>query len=625
MTNIDLGDCENSLRQTYNLSDEAILYIKMLEIFQEGMKIPKIEYDIYAKLSGENLTKLSLNSCKNNKISLLIPINNIDNIDKLNSSSGYYTDFCYTATSDHGTDITLKDRKNEYPSKAACQDDCDFVSYNYTTKKDKCSCKTKESSQTFADMKIDKNKLLDNFKNIKNIANLNLLKCVKVLFSKEGISKNVGFYIFIFFIIFHTIILVLFYKKKLDVIIKQIKYLIMAIKFSNLKKTDEKEEKKEKLDDIKEIQLKLKDNKDENNRIKFNEINDDNNIVNNKDDNNVKSEINEDDKKIKIKKKKKKKKKKKRYKANQQEKVNDINNIKNNNDNPNNINLNNNIITVGDKNLSENNSKIDDFKNLIQAMDYTDDEINDLSYDSALKNDKRTFWQFYISLIKTKHELIYAFFYNKDYNSKIIKIDIFVFGFALNYTVNGLFFNDDTMHNVYKSKGLFDISYQLPLIVYSSFISMFLGALVQMLGLSNDAIIDFKQSEEIKSVNERSEKLIKKLKIKIIFYFILVYLLLIFFWYYISMFCAVYRNTQYLLLEDTIMGFALSLISPFVSIYCLDCLEFLLYLLLKRTIDGYIISVNCLLYCDKSCEIPSIKKEKIKFNLVKLLKIKFLF
>ena len=287
-------------------------------------------------------------------------------------------------------------------------------------------------------------------------------------------------------------------------------------------------------------------------------------MVNNKDDNNVKNEINEDDKKIKIKKKKKKKKKKKRYKANQQEKGDDINNIKNNNDNPNNINLNNNIITVGDKNLSENNSKIDDFKNLIQAMDYTDDEINDLSYDSALKNDKRTFWQFYISLIKTKHELIYAFFYNKDYNSKIIKIDIFVFGFALNYTVNGLFFNDDTMHNVYKSKGLFDISYQLPLIVYSSFISMFLGALVQMLGLSNDAIIDFKQSEDIKSVNERSEKLIKKLKIKIIFYFILVYLLLLFFWYYISMFCAVYRNTQYLLLEDTSMGFALSLISPFV-------------------------------------------------------------
>ena len=190
--------------------------------------------------------------------------------------------------------------------------------------------------------------------------------------------------------------------------------------------------------------------------------------------------------------------------------------------------------------------------------------MNDLSYDLALLNDKRTYWQFYISLIKTKHEFIYTFFYNKDYNSKIIKIDLFLFGFGLNYTVNGLFFTDETMHNVYENKGSFDISYQLLIIIYSSFISMFLGSLVQMLGLPNDAIIDFKQNEEINIINEREKILVKKLKIKFAFYFILSYILLLFFWYYISMFDAVYRNTQYLLLKDTLMGFALSLVSPFV-------------------------------------------------------------
>ena len=103
------------------------------------------------------------------------------------------------------------------------------------------------------------------------------------------------------------------------------------------------------------------------------------------------------------------------------------------------------------------------------------------------------------------------------------------------------------MHNVYESKGLFDISYQLPIIVYSSFISMFLGALVQMLGLSNDTILDFKKNKEIKDINEREKKLIKKVKIKFVFYFLLTFLLLIFFLYYISMFDAVYINTQYIL------------------------------------------------------------------------------
>ena len=126
------------------------------------------------------------------------------------------------------------------------------------------------------------------------------------------------------------------------------------------------------------------------------------------------------------------------------------------------------------------------------------------------------------------------------------------------------FFTDETMHNVYESKGLFDISYQLPIIIYSSFISMFLGALMQMLGLSSDTIIDFKQSEETNNINEKGEKLIRKLKIKFIFYFILGFLFLFSFLYYISMFGAVYRNTQFLLLKDTIMGFGISLISPFV-------------------------------------------------------------
>ena len=130
--------------------------------------------------------------------------------------------------------------------------------------------------------------------------------------------------------------------------------------------------------------------------------------------------------------------------------------------------------------------------------------------------------------------------------------------------INGLFFNDSTMHNVYESKGLFDVSYLLPIIVYSSFISMFLGGLIQLLGLSNDSIIDFKQSVEKNNVNEKGEKLIKKLKIKFVLYFILSYILLLFFWYYISMFNAVYRNTQYFLLKDTLMGFGLSLVSPFL-------------------------------------------------------------
>ena len=196
-------------------------------------------------------------------------------------------------------------------------------------------------------------------------------------------------------------------------------------------------------------------------------------------------------------------------------------------------------------------------------MEYNDDEMNMLPYELALLYDKRSYCQYYISLLRTKHSVIFSFYYNKDYNSKIIKIDLFFIGFTIYYTVNALFYNDGTMHNIYKSKGSFDIEYQLPKIVYSSLISMFLNTLLKLLALSNSGILEFKQNKNKKDVNERGDDLEKKLSIKFVLYFIISFIFLLFFWYYISMFGAIYRNTQFHLLKDTLVSFGLSLFYPF--------------------------------------------------------------
>ena len=119
------------------------------------------------------------------------------------------------------------------------------------------------------------------------------------------------------------------------------------------------------------------------------------------------------------------------------------------------------------------------------------------------------------------------------------------------------------MHNIYVSKGSFDIEYQLPKIVYSSLISMLLNTLFKLLALSNDGIVEFKQNKKKIDVNERADELKKKLIIKFVLYFIISFIFLLFFWYYISMFGAIYRNTQFHLLKDTLVSFGLSLLYPF--------------------------------------------------------------
>ena len=54
-------------------------------------------------------------------------------------------------------------------------------------------------------MNINKTKLYQNFLDVKNILNINIMACYKVLFDKKGIKKNIAFFLIIPFIIFHFI------------------------------------------------------------------------------------------------------------------------------------------------------------------------------------------------------------------------------------------------------------------------------------------------------------------------------------------------------------------------------------------------------------------------------------
>ena len=546
-TKIDLGECETLLRKAYKIPEDKKIYMKIVDVPQEGMKISKIEYEIYCKLNDKNLIQLNKTACENSKVDLVVHATLSENIDKLNSSSGYYNDICYTATSDDGTDILLKDRKNEFIkyNKTLCQDNCEFTEYDYKKNKAKCSCEVKESSSFFDDIVIDKEKLFDSFINVKNIGNFNLMICYKSLFSKKGILKNIGFYILIIIILFHTICVLLFYRKYFGFILDKIEKILFAIKNWDLVREEERERK----------------------RIEI----------------------------MKFKNKKKLIKKIIKKVSKKQDKIilpspfdfyfqtkNDVFKYKTQNNPP----IKNNKFTINNssinKNLNSNKSKITNenmtkkkfnykFNNKKEILEKTkeimklnDEELNNLSFNLALKYDKRTYWQYYFSLVKTKHVLVFTFCNNNDYNSKIIKIDLFFIGFAIFFTVNAFFFNDETMHKIYEEKGSFNLIYQLPQIIYSSLISLVLNTLLNLLALSQDEILKLKKDKNKNNINKRKKNINDNLRIRFLIYFVLGFIFLIFFWYYLSIFCAIYINTQIHLIKDTLISFSLSFFSPLI-------------------------------------------------------------
>ena len=59
-TTIFLGECEKKLINHYNISENASLYILKIDAKEEGMKIPKIEYEIFYPLNDTDLMKLNL-------------------------------------------------------------------------------------------------------------------------------------------------------------------------------------------------------------------------------------------------------------------------------------------------------------------------------------------------------------------------------------------------------------------------------------------------------------------------------------------------------------------------------------------------------------------------------------
>jgi hypothetical protein len=189
-----------------------------------------------------------------------------------------------------------------------------------------------------------------------------------------------------------------------------------------------------------------------------------------------------------------------------------------------------------------------------------DYELNSLSYDFALKYETRTYWEYYISLIKTKELLVFTFYTNTDYNSRMLKIILFLLSFSLFYTVNALFFNDSTMHQIYEDEGEFNFIYQIPQILYSTIISTVIKVIISFLSLTESNLAKIKSLKTKKLALEELNKILKCISKKCIIFFSLSFLLLIIFWYYLACFCSVYKNTQVYLIKDTLISFSTSLL-----------------------------------------------------------------
>ena len=291
------------------------------------------------------------------------------------------------------------------------------------------------------------NKLSNSFDNEESStssgsSNIVSIKCTKALFSKEGLKNNISSYIILIFIAHFLLSIILFMKCG---------YKILEQVISNILQEKEKTQK-EKNKNNNQLMTSTNGNKKKGKKnfgrrkTHFPPRRYNLNFINN---------VNSKKERNKIKRKSSRSK-----------------SFLNKNNQSQNI-----ISEINDNAKNKNRKNKLNFNKM--KLSYNDYELNCLDYKQAILFDKRTCFEYYISLIKRKNIIIFSFFPINDFNSMIIKSCIFSLSFSIYYAVNFIFFTDNIMHKIYEEGGKYDIIFFLPKIAISFFASYYLTTIIQ--------------------------------------------------------------------------------------------------------------------------------------------------
>ena len=219
---IDLNECESLLKSTNGIDESLSLIFLKFEKLTGVAAEKNVQYEVY---EPNNKTRLDLSICQNS-IDLYLPIslsdktkNLYDNLkeygyDLFNINDTFYADICARFRSENGTDVILADRKNDYyTNETTCQANCQYSEYFSESSYLKCECYIVTEEIITVDMdKFNGKVILDTFYKVLKYSNYEVVKCYKLVFNTNVISKNFGSLVVIAYCVLYFPFLFLFIK-----------------------------------------------------------------------------------------------------------------------------------------------------------------------------------------------------------------------------------------------------------------------------------------------------------------------------------------------------------------------------------------------------------------------------
>ena len=586
---IDLNECETLLKQTNGIDPDTPLIILKYERLSNSASNKNVQYEIYDPI---NKTKLDLSMCQTSSLSLYMSITLSDKTQNLYidlSNSGYdlfnindsfYTDICTPYKSENGTDVLLSDRIKDFYSanETMCQANCQYSEYSFQSQYLKCECKIEEEDIDIEDPeKFSVKIIFTSFYEVLKYSNFQVLKCYKLVFNIQSITKNIGSIIVIILFLCYLCFFVIYTINGIKPLkINTVRTILKHNKISSTRKESNLSNVKFNESQINHNKHKIKKSSEKNiikepprKDKKFKTEIDNNNQV-------LHAYVHRTKNKSLTYKKEKvlttlsgKSRKQSHYKTSKidssiNQKYQTNASVRKMIDTPESSKSKDfNHIEIYENHLDLSNKKLDDF------------ELNDLDYLEAIELDKRPFSQMYWSTLKREHSILFTFFSWNDYNISYIKFARFIFFICTDIAMNVYFFSDDSMHKVYLNYGKFNFIQQIPQIIYSTIVLNSVETIICYLSLTDKHIYQIKALKNYKSNKIAIFHILKCIKMKLIGFFAFTSFFFFFYWYSIACFCAVYQNTQIIFIKDCISSFLTSLTTPFVIYFLTSVLRFI--------------------------------------------------
>ena len=549
MPKVDFGDCYNKVKNQKNISEDLIIAV----VDKLNQNNPITSYSFFhpktgEKLDAENICKDEVITVEENILSLLNENNpnyktllllTSQNINIFNLSDDFYTDICYEFNSPINKDIPLRDRLLAfYPNITLCDNGCENTGINLTSMSAICKCKFND----IANNELIKDNILINSAvseiiDIINDSNIAVLKCYKYIF--KYFTRSYGGFITISLLFIQIILTIVFYnydmknirKYIFDLMQNYITYLTILLNNNSKNEPPKKLKlrKKRKKSDINKITMEKNEEIDEN-KISSNNF----------------------------------------YKDIKNKKIGTY--IRNNST----YSKENLILsskTKGEKGIIifqdiklNNNSNI---RYESYFKEYLTTQIDDMDYDDAIKKDNRKFFNYFFEAIKEKQIIANTFFAVDPLRTRTIKIMLFLLNFILYLIINGFFFSEDYVSQVYNLEEEETFFSFIPRSVnrffYTTLVSIVVGFIIDCIFVEEKKIrgIFLREKDNLMNIKYEISVFINDIKSRYFTFILIIFIILIISLYYLLCFNYVYPNMQIEWIKSSI---AIMIIMQIVSI-----------------------------------------------------------